>query len=300
MLAAEIRQFPFDDRVEFLDAQHFVQAVQERQRQLFGERERRADLQQLYVCQFFTRFHDVGIADAAGRDAFAAWRPFRLDAVEGALRQFRSQRGVSFFDSLMVQERSPREDDPLLRILDKAFRLVLRVFRFVFDGDVRVAVGHPRRGPHEHRRAVLLRKCERFLHHVVGFLSRGWVEARDLGKTRERAGILLRLGTDRTRIVRDEHDHAAFDAHVFHAHQRVGRHVQSHLLHGHEDAGAAVRRPCGHFHGRLFVDGPLDVSLRRTPLRDGLQHFRGRRAGIAAHQVDPGRERAHGDGFVAH
>ena len=180
------------------------------------------------------------------------------------------------------------------------FRLVSLVFFRICHDDVRIAVRHSGRRPHEHGRAVLFGQFERLLHHVVGLLGRGRIEARDFRKARERAGILLRLGADRTRIVGHEHDHAALDAYVFHAHQRVGRDVQAHLLHGHKDAGAAVRRACGDFHGRLLVDGPLDVSALRSSLRNGLQHLRRRRARIAAHQVDPGSERAHGDGFVAH
>ena len=45
MFAAEIGQFPFDDRIQFLDDQHFIQAVQKFQRQFFRKRMRRGHLQ---------------------------------------------------------------------------------------------------------------------------------------------------------------------------------------------------------------------------------------------------------------
>ena len=200
----------------------------------------------------------------------------------------------------MIQEGRSGEDDPLLCIFDKAFRLMRSVFFRVLHVDGSVAVGDPRRGPHEDRGAVLFRQREGLFHHVVGFLRRGRVKTGNLGKPRKTAGILLRLGADGARIVRYEHHHAALYPDVLHAHQGVGCHVQSHLLHGHENAAARIGCSCRHFHGSLFIDGPFDVAIRRTVLGDRLQDLRRRRAGIAADQVDPGSDRAHGDGFVSH
>ena len=159
---------------------------------------------------------------------------------------------------------------------------------------------HAGGGAQEDRGAVLLGEVEGLLDHLIRLLRGGGVEAGDLGEGREGPGVLLGLRGDGARVVRDEDHHATLDAHVFEAHEGVGGHVQADLLHGHQRAGTGVGSTGGEFHGRFFVDGPLDVGVFSFPFGDRLQHFGGRGARVTADDVDACRQRAERDGFVAH
>ena len=309
MLSADISQFPFDDRVQLFEDQDFVKVFQKVERDRFREGERRADFHQSgRECavgpaggQFFVR---IGEGDAAGRDAplrgVCRCRTFCQNEISSVPVGVRAQRLVAGFDLRMVREGQAREDDPAGTVFDEAFRCVHIVFVLIFDVDGRVAVVHTGGGAQEDRRAVLLGKVERCLDHFIGFFRCGGVEAGELGKGRERPGVLLGLRRDGTRVVGDEDDHAALHAHILEAHEGVGGHVEADLLHGHQRAGTGIGGAGGELHGGFFVDGPFDVGVFSFPFGDRLQNFRGGGAGVTADDVDACRQRAERDGFVAH
>ena len=74
VLSADIDERPFNDGIQFLDTEHFIQAGEEFKGFLFREGERRRDLQHAASAQLFPGFHDISPADAAGGDALPAGR----------------------------------------------------------------------------------------------------------------------------------------------------------------------------------------------------------------------------------
>ena len=191
----------------------------------------------------------------------------------------------------------PRENDPL-RILFKAFRLFCIDLSIDLHG--LVPVTDPRGGAHEYRLAVFLRILKGILHHLVGFRRRGGVEDHHLRELGEMSRILLCLGGDGARVICRQHHHPAFHTHIIQAHQRIRRHVQTHLLHGHQTPGSGVGCRPRHLHGHLLVGGPLHVDGAVVIFCYRLQHFAGGCSGVPCHQPDPGLHSPPGDGFVPH
>lgn len=68
-------------------------------------------------------------------------------------------------------------------------------------GHVLPGVADPDRRPKDDRKAEFRRKVHRGLHHLPGFLGRGGIEDRHLGKARHEARVLFGLGGVRPRIV---------------------------------------------------------------------------------------------------
>ena len=154
--------------------------------------------------------------------------------------------------------------------------------------------------PEENRGMVFLGEGECFPHHVVCFLRGGRIEDGHLGEGRKTAGILLGLGGDGAGVVRNKDHQAAIYPDILQAHQRIGRHVQAHLLHGDQRPRAGTGCAGSHFHGGFFVDGPFHIDGIAAVFGNGFQDLGRGGAGIAADQVDTGRERPHCDGFIPH
>ena len=309
ILSTEIRELPLDHGIELLDAEHLVEPAEERDRLLLGERERRRDLQQarqpLRVPgdrELAQRLFKIRPRDTVRRDALAAVHVARreLDVALIARKDLRELR-VALLDGRVRAPREPREDHPAAGIAREALCLVHRVLRGLLHCKRRVAVVDARRRPEKDRRMIFLRELERLLDHLIRLRDARRIEARHLCEARERARVLLRLRRDRPRIVGDEHDHAARDAEIREAHERIGRDVQPDLLHRHEGARPRIRRTRRRLEPRLLVRRPLDVHEPVPVLpRDRLEHFRRRRARIAAHEIHACRERAESDGLIAH
>ena len=183
----------------------------------------------------------------------------------------------------MVFHGQLRKDHPSGRILYKALRLTNLIFLSVLDFQGLIAVIHSRRRAEDHRRAILFRYFKSLLDHLICIAHAARIEHGNLREHAKGPGILLRLRRNGAGIIRHEHHHAALDANVFKAHQRVGRHVQSHLLHGHHRTRPRIGRARRHFHGRLLVDGPFHVRPSAAALCDRLKHLRGRRSRISRH-----------------
>ena len=138
------------------------------------------------------------------------------------------------------------------------------------------------------------------LNHQERFLRRGGIKDGKAGEVRKTAGVLLGLGGDGTGVVRNEDNQAALNPAIFQAHQRIGRHVEAHLLHGDQCPGAGIGRTGRHFHGGFFIDGPFHIDGIAAVFGNGFQNLGRGGAGIAADQVDTGRQRPHRDGFIPH
>ena len=68
---AKVGQFPFDHRIQFFDAENFVQSVEKFQRKFLRERMRRRNLEKTDHPDLFQSFHGVCKADAScGNSAF--------------------------------------------------------------------------------------------------------------------------------------------------------------------------------------------------------------------------------------
>ncbi len=135
----------------------------------------------------------------------------------------------------------------------------------VRDVEERRGVVDARGGTHDDGRVVALGQVERSLHHGEALIGRGGIEHGHLREAGETARVLLGLRRDRARIVGHEQHHAALDAHVVQAHERVGRHVEAHLLAGEQATRARVRRAGQQLERALLVRGPLHMDAARAP-----------------------------------
>ncbi len=281
-------------RIQFFHRQHFRQSLQELKRQLLGEGIGRSHLKDLYIFPVTQDLFHVFVSHAAADDAFC---PGTGNRIEPVAVQVRAHLHQLFLQSDVVFVRKPRENDPL-RILFKAFRF----FRVDLSVDLHglIPVADPRGGPHKYRLAVFLRILKGVLHHFIGFRRRRGVKYHHLRELGEMPRVLLRLGGDGARIIRRQHNHPAFHAHIIQAHQRVRGYVQAHLLHGHQTPGTGVGRRSRHLHGYLLVGGPLHVDGTIIILCNGLQHLAGRRPGISCHQPDTGLHGSPGDRLIPH
>ena len=298
VLSAQVGQRALEHRVQLLHAEHLVHAPQEGDHLFLRQGEGRAHLEDGRLrAEELQRLGRVGVVDAVRRDAPAAG-PGVVHEVEGRVPQRIAQRGVARLDLLVVQKGRPREDDPALRVLDKALRGLDAAL--VLDADRGAAVTDARGRPQEHGRLNLLGEVEGRAHHRIRLLRRGGVKDRQLGEHGERARVLLRLRGDGAGIVRHQHHHAALNAHVGQAHQRVRGHVQAHLLHGDHRPRAGIGRAGRRLHGGLFVDRPFHVDRAVVVLGHRLQHLGRGRARIARNKAHARVQRAQSDGLVAH
>ena len=259
MLAANLQQCPLDNGIKFLDAEHFIQSLQELQSQFLRERKGRGHLQQAHVVFLVQGIQGIHIADAMGSNAFpgcviAIAAVFPFDCVAGILRQHSRQFPVALFNEAVVLQGQARENHPAGGILHKALHGHVLVLLCVFDLDGLITVVHPGGAAEKDRRMILLGKIKSFLYHLIGFRHGGRVKDRHLGKLGKGPSVLLCLRRDRTGVICNHHHQAAFDTHVFQTHQGVRSDVQPNLLHGHHGPGAAIGRPCRQFHGSFLVD----------------------------------------------
>ena len=93
-----------------------------------------------------------------------------------------------------------------------------------------------RRRAKEHRRMIALREVECLLNHRICLCDTRRIEARHFRERGKMACVLLRLRRNGTGIVGNEHDHAALNADIFKAHQRIGGDIKPHLFHRHQHA----------------------------------------------------------------
>ena len=174
----------------------------------------------------------------------------------------------------------------------------------VRDVEERRGVVDARGGTHDDGRVVALGQVERSLHHGEALIGRGGIEHGHLREARETTRVLLGLRRDGARIVGHEQHHAALDAHVVQAHERVGRHVEAHLLAGEQAARARVRRTGQQLERALLVRGPLHMDTARGPFAMELRHrfnqLGRRRARIPGHHAHSGLKRRMRERLVAH
>ena len=196
---------------------------------------------------------------------------------------------------LAVGERG--EDAPLGAALE-AVRLLDG--RRLAQLDLGARVADARRRAQKYGKFKFFGEVEGRLYHFVGFFGRRRVEDRKVRVLRKVARVLLRLRRPRPRVVRDGDDHAAFDAYVGEAHQRVGGDVEADLLHRADRARARVSAASGDFECGLLVDGPLHVHAFAAFADESFYDFSRRSAGIAGGQPEPRGERAERYRLVSH
>ena len=240
------------------------------------------------------RLADVAAADALGRDAQA---PGTLAGIETIVGQLPGDHRQALLHLDMVEIGQTREDHPA-RILLEAHRR--RGRQRLAQRHRRVAVADARRRPEQHWRAVPLRKLEGIDDHLVGLFGRCRVEHRQFAEEAEGARVLLGLRRDGTRVVGDHHHHAALDAQIGKAHQRIGGDIEADLLHGHHRSRAGHGGTGGHFQSHLLVDRPLDVDVAGVARRHRRQNLGGRGTRITAHHPHARCKRTEADRLVAH
>lgn len=79
----QLQQSAFYDRVEFFEHKHFVQALEKGEREFVREGKGRRDLEHFRL-RAAERIHEIGVAHAAGGDAFAA---FARDSIARITRE---------------------------------------------------------------------------------------------------------------------------------------------------------------------------------------------------------------------
>ena len=301
VLAAEVHQFLFNDRIQLLQTQHLVQSLQKLHCQLFRKRERCCHFQQPR-CSFAVQgFHGIGKADAMGGNALLTCGIcFRIDPVAGIVGKDTFQFGIPLFHTDMILIGQLGKNHPLGGVFHKPLRRVDLIFCRIFHRDRSVAMTDSGRRAKQHRCVVTLRIGKRLLNHVIGFLHAGGVEAGQLGERRKPPRILFGLRGDRPGVVCHQYHHAAFDTNICQAHQRIRSHVQPHLLHGHHGSCTAVRRTGSQFHCRFFVCGPLHINAAVIVLGSRFQHLGRRRSGIAGNHVQTCRNGTHGNRSISH
>ena len=307
IFACDIGQFPFDHGIQFLKDQHFIQILQELHSQLFRERMGRRHFENsgriLLILQVI---QGQGQTDAAGRDALSGsaaackGAPLRNHGVPAVFREDSGQFHVPGLDLFMIGIGKAGENDPAGGILLKPFRAVMYILVLIFYFNGRIGVADPGRRPEEYRCAVFLRKFIGLLDHVVGFLNGTGIKAGQLAEIRIVPCILLCLRGNGTRIVSDQDDHAALNADIFQAHQRIGGNIEAYLLHGDQDSGARVGGAGRHFHSGFFIDGPFHICVLCPVFGDRFQGFGGRRSRIARRQVHTCRDGPAGNGRISH
>ena len=158
---------------------------------------------------------------------------------------------------LAVGERG--EDAPLGATLE-AVRL--HDGRRLAQLDLGARVADARRRAQKYGKFKFFGEVEGRLNHFVGFLGRRRVEDGKVRVLREVPRVLLRLRRPRPRVVRDGDDHAALDADVGEAHQRVRGDVEADLLHRAHSARSRVCAARRDLERGLLVYGPLHVHAR--------------------------------------
>ena len=196
---------------------------------------------------------------------------------------------------LAVGERG--EDAPLGAALE-AVRLLDR--RRLAQLDLGARVADARRRAQKYGKFKFFGEVEGRLDHFVGFLGRRRVEDREVRVLRKVPRVLLRLRRPRPRVVRDGDDHAAFDADVGEAHQRVRGDVEADLLHRAHSARSRVCAARRDLERGLLVDGPLHVHARAALAHESLDNFSRRSAGISGGEPEPRCERTERNRLVSH
>ena len=109
----QLQQSAFDDRVEFFEHKHFVQALEKGEREFVREGKGRRDLEHFRL-RAAERIHEIGVAHAAGGDAFAARA---RDSIARITRERGAERGVARLNLLVVEVGGARENDPARNLL---------------------------------------------------------------------------------------------------------------------------------------------------------------------------------------
>ncbi len=168
------------------------------------------------------------------------------------------------------------------------------------------AVGEPGHEPEHHGHLDALGQLEGGTGHVVAFLLRGRLEARDEREVRVHAAVLLVLAGVHAGIVGDRDDQAAFDAGDGRVHKRVGGDIEANVLERDQRASSGVADAEGLLEGDLFVGRPCvghaSLSCARHFVRlatDELEDFGGGRSRIGEGSAEAGVNCGEGDGFVA-
>ena len=307
IFARDIGQFPFDHGIQFLKDQHFIQVLQELHSQLLRERMGRRHLEDPGRVRLLLQIvQGQGQTDAACRDtlsdspAAGKGTPLRNNGVPAVFREYSGQFHVPGLDLFMIGKRQAWENDPAGGILLKPVRAVMYILVLIFYFNGSIGVADPGRRPEKYRRAVFLREFIGLLDHVIGFLDGTGIKAGQLAEIRIVPCVLLCLRGNGARIVSDQNDHAALDADIFQAHQRIGGNIEANLLHGDQDSGARVGGAGRHFHGGLFIDGPFHICVLCPVFGDRFQGFGGRRSRIARRQVHTCRDGPAGNGRISH
>ena len=174
------------------------------------------------------------------------------------------------------------------------------VFLFICYFDNVVAMVDAGRRTDEDRALDAFGEREGICHHRVGFRHRCGIEDRKLREACECPRVLLGLARDGARVVCNHNDHAALDADILEAHERIRRDVEADLLHRDKHARPCIGSACAYLHRSLLVHRPFDVDMVGTPLHDGLDDLSGRRAGISRYHIHACRKGTQGQSLVAH
>ena len=301
IFAADINQRAFDHRIQLFDAQHLIQAFQELGSELFRERERRCDMQDARCVAALKRIGGIGAADAVNGDAAAGFRrDCRCDRIAGIGRKDLGKLRVAPLNIDMRLIGKAREDHPFGGIADEALRLMLFVFLLVPDSYGGIAVADSGGGAEQHGGMVFFGVGKRLADHVICFLHAGGVEAGELGIHGKGARILLGLRGNGAGVVGNEDDHAALDADIGEAHERIGGNIQTDLLHGDHCACTAVGSAGAELQRGFFVDGPFGVKAGDMCFCRCFKNLCGGRAGIAADDIESGGDCTACDGGIAH
>ena len=145
------------------------------------------------------------------------------------------------------------------------------------------------------------RQAEGIGHHVVAFLLVGRLQDRDEGELPVETGILLILGGMHGRIVRRDHDEAAFHAGNAGVHEGIGTDIHAYMLHAHKRALSRVGHAQGRLHGGFLIRAPTAphpaLPCQGVTLYE-FRNFGGRRPRIGIHPGQTGMQGPQGNRLV--
>ena len=291
-------QVVLHDRFEFFHDEHLVHGLHELGATFPGQGPGKTHFQHAHLvrnAQIIDGIHHVIEAHAVGHNAPLAVTD---DLVEGRLFRLREEL-IIFLEQFLVEvSRDRRNAHEVKRIL------------------LEMGMGDPRfHGPQLHPSPDVGKSCggsdddgkPRLLGEVKGghgpVLHLLGVAGFEHGQTREPrivAVVLLVLARKKRRIIGIDDHHPSFDAGVCKGHQRIRRHIETHVFHGDHGPEPAHRGPGPHFHGYFLVGGVLEVQIGfLTDIEELFGDLRGGGPRIACGERDACLQSPPGNRLVA-